>query len=303
MRGHKRKSQLLTFTILSNDANKVVKRFQIPKIRVILYACIASVPILLLVYFVAVGMYQQMESEQLTNTLELQTTKAEELQAKVDSMAEEKAFVEEKFEELNEIESELQEYITTLPEEASGGTSIPIDETDIEQNSDGTGFSILDSTKWIESYKDTLSTIEDTNQRLQYLPTAWPTDPDTITSHFGIRNDPFNANTSMHTGTDFGAPTGTNVYAGAEGKVIKAESYGGYGNAVIIQHSEVYQTLYAHLSELKVTSGDIVKKGQLVGLIGSTGRSTGPHLHYEIIKNDVPINPEEYLNNFSNYND
>ncbi|GGM27798.1 hypothetical protein GCM10011351_12100 [Paraliobacillus quinghaiensis] len=302
LRRKKFKLRVLTFTILSNDANKVVTRLRVPRIGIIFMFLLALVPIFLLAYFIETSMDQQAKNEQLVTKLELKTNKAEVLQAQVDQMEEEKVQVEQKIEKLNEMESELQEYITALPEEASGGIDIPIDKADINTNSDGTALSILDSTNWLTSYKETLANIDEVNHKLQYLPTKWPTDPETISSHFGIRNDPFNATPSVHTGTDFGAPTGTPVYAGADGTVTKAERYGGYGKTIIVHHSGTYKTLYAHLSEMKVSYGDSVKKGEIIGLIGNTGRSTGPHLHYEIIKNGEPIDAEEYLNNFNDTN-
>lgn len=300
MRGNKRKSRVLTFTILSNDANKVVTRFQIPKWNIILYCCLASVPLFMLAYFITTSMDQQAKSDQLAKTLAIQTSHATDLQAKVDSLAAEQDLVEEKVIELNKIESELQKYLTELPEEASGGMNISIDKSDIIENSGGTGFSISDSSKWIDSYKETLSTIEETNQKLQYIPTIWPTEPNTITSAFGIRDDPFNSNVSIHTGIDVRGKTGTPIYAGADGTVTMAGVYGGYGKAIIIRHSDTYQTVYGHLSAINVAQQATVKKGELIGELGSTGRSTGPHLHYEVVKNGEPVNPEDYINYFSN---
>ena len=301
---HRKKFKLrvLTFTILSNDANKVVTRLRIPRIGIVLMLLLALVPVFLLAYFIETNMDQQAENEQLAIKLELKNNKAEVLQAQVNQMEEEKIQVEQKINKLNEMESELQEYITALPEEAKGGIDIPIEKAELDKQPTGTSFSILDSTKWITSYKETLANLEEVNQKMQYLPTEWPTDPETISSHFGVRNDPFNATPSVHTGTDFGAPTGTPVYAGADGTVTKAERYGGYGNTIIIRHSNLYKTLYAHLSEIKVSYGDTVKKGELIGLIGNTGRSTGPHLHYEIIKSGEPIDAAQYLNNFNDTN-
>ena len=117
-----------------------------------------------------------------------------------------------------------------------------------------------------------------------------------ITSGFGPRTDPFGGGTRNHTGIDFGAPLGTPVTATAGGRVIQAGDRGdGYGNLVIIDHGNGYQTYYAHLSRINVRVGDTVRDGQNIGNVGSTGRSTGPHLHYEIRRNGTPINPAPYL--------
>jgi murein DD-endopeptidase MepM/ murein hydrolase activator NlpD len=101
------------------------------------------------------------------------------------------------------------------------------------------------------------------------------------TSTFGTRSDPFTRSMAMHTGIDFRAPTGAAVHATGSGKVIDAGRVGGYGNMVEIDHGHGVTTRYAHLSSIEVDAGDTVVKGEIIGRVGSTGRSTGPHLHYE----------------------
>jgi murein DD-endopeptidase MepM/ murein hydrolase activator NlpD len=95
----------------------------------------------------------------------------------------------------------------------------------------------------------------------------------------------------MHTGLDIAAPTGTPIASAGGGEVIFAGRKGGYGNAVIIDHGHGKTTLYGHMSRIQVRMGQVVKRGQLVGNVGSTGFSTGPHLHYEVRQNGTPINP------------
>ena len=118
----------------------------------------------------------------------------------------------------------------------------------------------------------------------------------TITSRFGLRFDPFNKTTRQHNGLDFAAPVGTPIYASADGVVTFAgDALDGYGLKVIVDHGQGYQTLYAHNSRLLVAAGHRVKQGDAIALMGSTGRSTGSHLHFEIIKDGQPIDPEKYL--------
>ncbi|WP_292009181.1 M23 family metallopeptidase [Chryseobacterium sp.] len=118
-----------------------------------------------------------------------------------------------------------------------------------------------------------------------------------ITSHFGTRANPFTGHGSEgHSGTDFRGKMGDPVISTAEGKVSFAGQKGGYGNCIIIDHGFNLQTLYGHLSKINVKAGDSIKGEKTIGAIGSTGRSTGPHLHYEIHFKGERINPELYFN-------
>lgn len=130
---------------------------------------------------------------------------------------------------------------------------------------------------------------------LERKPTIQPISPGDrfwLTSTFGIRWDPFTRNRRMHHGIDMAGQIGLNIYATGAG-VVEVAGYNrhGYGNEVIVNHGFGYRTIYAHLEEILVNVGDKVKRGQLVGELGSTGRSTGPHLHYEIRKDNRPVNP------------
>ncbi len=119
-----------------------------------------------------------------------------------------------------------------------------------------------------------------------------PIDGARITSPFGMRHHPILGFTKLHTGTDFGAPRGTPIFAGGDGTVVKAGWYGGYGNYVRIRHNKEYMTAYGHMSKILVRVGQRVKQGQTIGLVGTTGRSTGPHLHYEVLRYGKPINSQ-----------
>ena len=123
----------------------------------------------------------------------------------------------------------------------------------------------------------------------------------TITSRFGMRFHPVLKVYSLHKGTDIGAPTGSYVVASNDGVVISSTYTTGYGNMVMIDHGGGIVTLYAHGSELIAQLGDQVKKGDLIMKVGSTGWSTGPHLHFEVRFNGQPIDSLEFLNNQSQY--
>jgi murein DD-endopeptidase MepM/ murein hydrolase activator NlpD len=115
------------------------------------------------------------------------------------------------------------------------------------------------------------------------------------TSRFGMRFHPILKYNRMHNGIDFGGGYGAPVYATADGVVISTSRLGGYGNAIIIEHGRGLSSVYGHLSRIMVSSGATVRRGQRIGSIGSSGLSTGPHLHFEIRQNGRPVNPSSYL--------
>lgn len=137
---------------------------------------------------------------------------------------------------------------------------------------------------------------QELNRAVVRLPLSrpMPTDAD-ITSHFGTRLDPFLRAPAMHTGIDFRANSGAPVRATGAGRVVTAEYSGGYGNMVEIEHAGGVTTRYAHLSSIAVEEGETVNLGQIVGRVGSTGRSTGPHLHYETRIDGDAVDPHRFL--------
>lgn len=145
------------------------------------------------------------------------------------------------------------------------------------------------------SYQELLKLAKNKEKMLMCIPSIQPvrnTDLKRMASGFGYRVDPIYKTRRMHTGMDFTADTGTEVYATGDGTVELIESMRwGYGKSIVINHGYGYKTRYAHLSAFNVRQGQKIKRGELIGLVGSTGKSTGPHLHYEVLKNGKPINP------------
>lgn len=135
---------------------------------------------------------------------------------------------------------------------------------------------------------------EKQNTLLASMPSIWPA-RGWVTSDFGQRVDPFTAERIMHRGLDIGAAHGTPVKAPSDGLVIFAGVDGGYGKVLVLDHGYGVKTRYAHLSEIAVKAGDHIKRGERIGAIGNTGRSTGPHLHYEVRINGVPENPRKFI--------
>lgn len=173
---------------------------------------------------------------------------------------------------------------------------------DVTDNGDQRFKSLFASWTAIERISPTVGTGADVTaysspvpQRGISVPSRMPLEGAHLTSGFGMRAHPVLGGLRKHTGIDLAAPTGTPVYATADGLIGRADWYSSYGLYISISHGASMETRYAHLSRLAVAAGDNVKKGDLIGYVGSTGRSTGPHLHYEVRVEGLAVNPVPYM--------
>jgi murein DD-endopeptidase MepM/ murein hydrolase activator NlpD len=130
--------------------------------------------------------------------------------------------------------------------------------------------------------------------RVSALPTLWPIEG-RVTGSFGERIDPFNGEGAFHLGVDISGELGESIVAPADGYVTYADQLGGYGRALVLDHGNGVTTRYGHMSGYAVTVGQRVRRGDVIGYVGNSGRSTGPHVHYEVRINDTPVNPYKYL--------
>lgn len=147
-----------------------------------------------------------------------------------------------------------------------------------------------------EDFQKLLGAIKNENYRRDVTPSQWPTDGGFISSAFGGRPNPFSGyGRDWHPGIDIAVDYGTPVYASAAGYVQQAGWYGGYGKYIRLGHDFGYETAYGHMSRLAVSAGSFVKKGEVIGYVGSTGYSTGPHLHFEILKYGEQVNPSSLM--------
>jgi Peptidase family M23 len=149
-----------------------------------------------------------------------------------------------------------------------------------------------------KSYGDIETLVKNKEKLLLAIPAIQPVsnkDLNRIASGFGMRLHPILKIYRPHNGLDFTAPTGVPIYATADGKVEKAEFNAGFGNHVVINHSYGFETLYGHMVKIKVHAGENVKRGEVIGYLGSTGLSSGPHCHYEVHRNGVPVDPIYYF--------
>lgn len=172
-----------------------------------------------------------------------------------------------------QVKSSLDQFFALRNTAMSGAATIGIDMSGV------TGKRTLTTADWLI---------------LSHAPNLWPVDGH-VTGSFGERIDPFNGEGAFHRGVDISTAYGTPVIAPADGVVTYAEFFNGYGRLIELDHGHGFITRYGHLSAFAVAAGQTVQRGQIIGYVGLTGRSTGPHLHYEVWINHTPVNPYKYL--------
>lgn len=166
-----------------------------------------------------------------------------------------------------------------------GGPYEPVDTTAVKGASDPQYRALFLSWKRLDQLQ----------QGIVAIPSQKPVDSIDFTSGFGVRSDPFRGGAAMHAGVDIRGPLGTPIYATADGIIARAGTASGYGNLIEINHGRGIQTRYGHLSAILVRPGESIKRGALIGRMGSTGRSTGNHLHYEVRLDGAAVNPMPFL--------
>ncbi len=262
------------------------------------FLVVVSVTIGVLAHFALQNEAQKQEIAEFKATKQAQDAKIEELQKIADNNQQQLAYLS-KLED--QVRTEMQKNGTTLPPKSAieaqgqGGPSL----------GDGSKVGMMmeqekNITAQVQSrkadFENLLSTIENENYRKDVTPSLWPTSGGEVTSSFGGRRNPFGGyGGENHPGIDIGNDYGAPVYATAAGYVQQAGWYGGYGNYVRLSHDYGIMTAYGHMSRVVVSAGSYVKKGDIIGYVGSTGYSTGPHLHYEVMENGEQVNPSKYL--------
>ncbi len=148
----------------------------------------------------------------------------------------------------------------------------------------------------MQKFSEVESALLDLKAQLEHTPSIWPTSG-WISRGYGMKYDPFTGMKQMHSGIDIANHTGTPVIAPAAGRITSVGRNGGMGKTIVIDHGYGFVTRYGHLSDYKVKRGQQIKRGDVIGLVGSTGYSTGPHLHYEVIQNGKSVNPRKHILN------
>ncbi|MGG6310605.1 M23 family metallopeptidase [Paenibacillus macerans] len=229
-------------------------------------------------------------------------------------LSEKSKTIESKMSELEQLEAELKSItggssaskdktasasMDSLQSGGVGGESIPLSEQDVAQLVQDTKESISTSLEEMPDLQlrleQTKTSIQEYKKMMSILPTYWPTDSVRVTSDYGKREDPFNGRLTMHAGMDIGGSIGDPIYAAASGKVVDTGYTSARGNYITISHPSGLKTNYMHLNKILTKTGTTVKQGDLIAELGSTGRSTGPHLHIEVVKNGSTVDPADYL--------
>jgi murein DD-endopeptidase MepM/ murein hydrolase activator NlpD len=326
------KPKKLTLVIIP-DANQSIVRFRIP--HLFAYIAAACFSVLLLISIITYTVHAHTvktasdlqsrlngANQQWSAALTSKNQTIEQLQNEVIQLSQQAEQMKAKVEEMKKLENDLKsiaqidssqsptkDLLATQngPTDGSdnstaagmGGSPNPATQEEIMKLGDQTlaSFSALDTdVKELQtSFNETKQKVAVKQQQLRVTPTLWPTTTKLVTSTFGYRTDPFTYRPSFHSGIDFGARENDPVFATADGKVVSTGSDQFHGNNIVIEHSKGLRTWYMHLNKILVHTGDNVEKGNTIGLVGSTGRSTGAHLHYEVIKNGESTDPKPYL--------
>lgn len=257
-----------------------VQRIRVEQ-RVVTVSCVIALFIAVGLVYGIYGLTQQaahlrteLENQRLRAENNQQRQELEKLNSRVEKVEDTSRRLAEK--------SGVVEAETALP--GTGGPELPLDE-----------MALATLTSKMSRLEEDMRSYEQVLRERGYTPTIWPVDGK-LEGGFGGRRNPFGGpGYEFHTGQDIEAPMGAPVVAGASGRISFVGWQNGYGQLVIVDHGGGLSTRYGHLSHIDVDLGQVVSRGQLVGKVGSTGRSTGPHLHYEVRINEEAVNPIQYL--------
>ncbi|MFB9844175.1 M23 family metallopeptidase [Mucilaginibacter ginsenosidivorans] len=245
--------------------------------------CVILALACMVIYLSSKGSKDELEKQQLRSQIARLQSKLPAVEAAADSQAVAKSSAQTYIESIQGKLQKINDYLRKRGLKGFSTKDIGGDNKAAADLSDNEKYSLYD-----EYLSRLLNSVA-------FTPMGYPR-ISSITSAFGYRSDPFDGESAeLHPGIDFRGAKGDPVHVTADGKVVFTGWKGGYGNCIIVQHKNDFQTLYGHLSHINVQEGEPVKTGDVIGKVGSTGRSTGTHLHYEVRKNGKPVNPVRFL--------
>ena len=295
----KKKEKYFNIMIIP-DSNQQIKSFKIsiPLIKTIVIVAFSIImaATISLVYFGKTTAYLYTVIAEKDKKIAQLTSLKEEQDKKIATLDKNAQLVNEKIKGLDELEEKVRRMVglsTFTPGRGNVSRNIR-GESNISYNNETTAELISQIDQKTQSLQDLISKVAARLDYLNSIPSAYPV-YGTITSPFGMRKSPFGYGTEFHPGIDISVPVGTPVKAAGKGVVTYAGWLSGYGNAVIIDHGYGIESVYGHNSEILVKVGQSVKRGDIIAKSGNTGRSTGPHVHFEVRVNGNPVDPMKYL--------
>lgn len=288
---------------LSYEEVKLTIRQKLFYLLTVLIACAAIGGVLAMVFF---SVFESPRERLLKNQLDIYEIEFSKANSKIDQISNVLRDIQDRDNNIYRQIFEAEPIPNSVREAGYGGVNRyeELDEMDNMELVVETAKQIDKLTKQLyvqsKSFDEIISLAKNKEEMLRSIPAIQPlsyTELIRFASGFGYRIHPIYKTRKMHKGIDLTARTGTKIYAAGDGVVTRAQLGRGYGKMVEIDHGYTYSTLYAHMSKILVREGQQIKRGDVIGLVGNTGTSTGPHLHYEVRKNGVPVNPINYYLN------
>lgn len=322
-----------SFVVL-RGADKTVKQFHVSKrsvfaaptaVVIAVTGCIAGLQIKSAYEMNQLEEQMSQQDELFAQTVSDKNEAIVSLQQEIIGLSEQANEMKEKIDDLQQLELKLKQFIANYGSKLETSTYLtPIDkrETTVKILSDTsstgnrsfndskqskqfvllaqeTGLHLADLQRMVETMEDsltlTLQLAQATRVSVDAYPSGWPTRSKMLTSGFGYRRDPFTGRTAFHAGLDITGKLGDPIFSAADGTVSDTGFNNSLGKYIIIDHLGGLQSAYMHLKEIEAKEGDTVVRGEKIGLLGSSGRSTGPHLHFQIMQKNEPVNPLPFL--------
>lgn len=298
------KSQVFTVIVVS-DHSQAVRKFRVPRkwLEKAAYAAggVALVALLVLGHYFSLlgsssenGVLKE-ENAQLRSQILLVQEKVAHISATLDRVERFDAKLRTAVTQLQDPERNLAIGPVGNPaSEAATASPAPAAEANLAALPGKLGSLATEAVRQEQSLRELQEYFEDQRSLLASTPSIWPA-RGWVTSDFGSRMDPYTAERKMHQGIDIATPHGQPVYSPSDGTVVFVGTEGGYGKVLVLDHGYGVKTRYGHVSEIFVRQGDRIRRGDKVAAVGNTGRSTGPHLHYEVRVNGIPENPRKFI--------
>ncbi|MWC30406.1 peptidoglycan DD-metalloendopeptidase family protein [Paenibacillus sp. MMS18-CY102] len=300
--------------VLMRGAEQSVKQFKVSKRSVVaapaaavlaLSGCIAAIQIRSSFKIDSLHDEMSQQSNSFSQTVNGKDDSIGTLQEEIGRLNRQTQELKGKINDLHELENKLKTFIEQygrLTETSSSATPNAQEARDLIMKAEQSGLDFRQISSLVDTMELTMEqSVKQAQARqaeLDALPTGWPAKSSaTFTSGFGYRVDPFTGKSTFHAGVDIGGNVGDAVFSAADGTVEETGQDGSRGRFVVINHHNGLKTIYMHLSRIEASSGDEVVRGEKIGLMGSTGRSTGAHLHFQVMQHDEPVNPLRYLSN------